>query len=452
MRGARVNGSTLIVGGGPQTSGSTKQDPYAAYKTLGAFYILDPSRPDLITVSGSNVTAAKTAGSGALTLTGTGLSLDTIDAINGRSCLSMPFSLATTVGLRSATGGVVGTSAPWSLSMFVRTVATGLFNGIAFLGGPNICGINMDGRVGPTQINFDLYNNGPAFAGVNTAPNPQLNAWIATRTYDGSNVILYEDGGYDSDRVANTGQTIVLPMTAPFGLGSAKPGSWQSAQAIIYDAVFYPSCLTLAQVRQDAMQRVRNFNLATPSVIYALGDSITAGTVSSPPWPNVALGIINSGRYEPAVLNNTAVSGRTINEFADPGTTVNARRAYSVRPRSMVMPILLGINDLRSGRTLSQMQTDYTTIVANGLACGFVPLVGTLVPDFLDFPPGSGGLDNTRVAFNTWLRGQGYPVMDFDALPGAYSSSSFADGLHPTVAFEAVMGVLAASVMKPLLS
>ena len=73
----------------------------------------------------------------------------------------------------------------------------------------------------------------------------------------------------------------------------------------------------------------------------------------------------------------------------------------------------LGTNDFIGGRTLSAIEADYTALVAQVAAAGITPICLTCPP-----------IGNANVpTFNTWLKAQGWPVIDtYAALVGSGTS------------------------------
>ncbi len=165
------------------------------------------------------------------------------------------------------------------------------------------------------------------------------------------------------------------------------------------------------------------------ATLIADGDSITEGVIA------------NNAPY-PTQL--AAITGLTVHNYASAGETIASRIANydtSYIPGSynattcFDLIFLAGINDIRLGDSLSDIQTRIQAYCAKGQGSGYNVIVGTLLPanDAL--------MDSSKqiilTAYNTWLRAN-WPsfcngLIDYDTLGlDTESLYDFQDKLHPT--------------------
>lgn len=109
-----------------------------------------------------------------------------------------------------------------------------------------------------------------------------------------------------------------------------------------------------------------------------------------------------------------------------------------------IVPIVLGINDAVSNRTLAAYATDMRAIVAKVRAINALPVLFTVAPNL-----NTGGIQQRIANENDWLRAysseNGIPLVDTSALladpaTGSYLAAYDLDGTHQNAAGAKVMG------------
>lgn len=178
----------------------------------------------------------------------------------------------------------------------------------------------------------------------------------------------------------------------------------------------------------------------TQQVLYAEGNSITAGSAFNPSvgFPSL-MGIAKSNI---SVFNN-AVSGSTV------GTAVGRVAALDAQWRTgFVLFVNFGYIDLvGSGTVQNDFLTPYQNYIDARIAVGWIVYVGTVLPSTT--VPGAGGTFETRRvtannAIRSWLGGRATKIIDFAADPtvgpaaAASDMTLFLDGIHPTAACNSV--------------
>lgn len=193
------------------------------------------------------------------------------------------------------------------------------------------------------------------------------------------------------------------------------------------------------------------------------GDSIAAasagfyGVPVSQRWSSVAQQMLNA--TQPVNVVNGAVSGTWINQQRTEVFPLLSPFYSEARAKNAFI-LAAGTNDIatlgHSGATTLADQYAYAGAV---LAAGFKPFLCTIPAR----NPG-GGFDvanfNTHAGYyNTHLRaeaaGLGYGLIDFAAIPQAADPTNptyFSDGIHPTIALQALMGQVAAAEIQAYLS
>ena len=185
--------------------------------------------------------------------------------------------------------------------------------------------------------------------------------------------------------------------------------------------------------------------------IAALGDSLTAGHVSSGFWPDYApyTDVLTRRLGPTAQVENYGVDGDLTSGMLE-------RLRVEVLPRSPDLVILVGgANDLGWGMSPDEILRNLTEMVDGVLSAGARVLVGA-VPPIAGFP----SLTETRRSLNRRLKGLitergAYfadlfgPLADEDgSLRPEYSS----DGLHLTEEGYAVMGEVLCDAVEEVLA
>ena len=204
--------------------------------------------------------------------------------------------------------------------------------------------------------------------------------------------------------------------------------------------------------RQNVISAVLVQRAERPSVIAALGDSITEGATaqrgSHNQWPERLAVRLQAACPDRFVVLNQGISG---NKLLDPGRSHSAlsrldRDVIATADADQVI-VFLGINDIRHGggaqplpgRDADTMRAGYRQIAERLHLHGARAFIGTLTPfgGSERYEPASAA---TRAALNAWARGadSGYDgVVDFDAAlrdpaaPESLPGSITRDHLHP---------------------
>ena len=194
------------------------------------------------------------------------------------------------------------------------------------------------------------------------------------------------------------------------------------------------------------------------------GDSIAAcsagvfGVPLTQRWSSVMQKTL--GGTQPVNVVNAAISGDNIRNQRDVVFPDVLAPFYSATRTKNALILAAGTNDIAtSGRTGSVVLADQYQAAATAAALGFKPFLCTILPR----NPGS-GFDvtnfNTQSGYvNTHTRaeapGMGYGVIDFAAIPQAADPTNttyFSDGIHPTVALQALMAATAATAVQTWLA
>lgn len=479
MRASRITGGLCAVA--PYRAG---RDPYAAWRDMDVAFLLDTSRTDLRTGSASITEVRSAIGSGVMS--GSGIALDMVNTLGGVPALSIPANK--TAALRSLVGGTGGASlAPWSISLLVGTATYSDANcpyvPFAYFGrgegGTQRAYITALGLWSSSARKLGIIGppGGNAYRTWVTAMASTFGPNLLQFVFDGDSLNTFLDGTFEST-------TTIIPglgwtLDAGFGLGTPYPTlayNWNPAWRLHRGGWFREALSVQAtgdrrKQARDARGALSLVGRLSPSHWRASGDSITYGyglaDRATEAWCQVAIAAINAGRYEVATLDNGGGNGLKASERAaysktDVGGGGACMRASRPRARSQIHTTALGINDLRTGRTVEQVTADLATIVANALTYGYdKTAIATLTPDFGGGNPGSptpNALETARLAVNAWIRttGASLPgvraVLDFDALPGAYTAANYPDTIHPSAEFHATMGAYAAGIVGPLMT
>lgn len=95
--------------------------------------------------------------------------------------------------------------------------------------------------------------------------------------------------------------------------------------------------------------------------------------------------------------------------------------------------VLLGTNDVRTGRTLDAFGADLWNIVDTMIAGGTIPILSTM-PTMHGDPDSAARIPMFNRAIRALAQGRGLPLIDFNlALSGLASDGIGSDGIHPTV-------------------
>lgn len=204
--------------------------------------------------------------------------------------------------------------------------------------------------------------------------------------------------------------------------------------------------------RQNVFSAVLVQRVERPSVIVALGDSITEGATAQRgthnQWPERLAVRLHAACPDRFVVLNQGISG---NKLLDPGRSHSAlsrldRDVIATSDADQVI-VFEGINDIRQGggptplpgRNADDMRTGYRQIAERLHLRGARAFIGTLTPfgGSERYEPVSAA---TRTAINAWARGpgSGYDgVVDFDAalrdpsVPESLPAGITRDHLHP---------------------
>jgi hypothetical protein len=131
------------------------------------------------------------------------------------------------------------------------------------------------------------------------------------------------------------------------------------------------------------------------------GDSQTEGVT----WVDQ---VIARQAVPPLSAANMAVSGKQIYQLLT--DDVSRVDPLFVAGRTNVLLNTAGINDLRTGRSVAQLQADLQTYADARRAVGWKVLLGTLTPTTYAGTPGTYEAD--RLLVNTWMRAQGSGLCD----------------------------------------
>lgn len=204
--------------------------------------------------------------------------------------------------------------------------------------------------------------------------------------------------------------------------------------------------------RQNVVSAVYAERAATPTVVVALGDSITEGATATlgahRDWPSVLAERFERACPGQVVVLNQGISGnRLLDHGRSPSALARLDRDVLALPGVDYVILLEGINDIRHGgapamtpgRNAADMILGYRQIVARLRDHGVEVIGGTLTPfeGSEKFEPVAEG---TRQTLNAFIRDGGAfdAVIDFDAAvrdparPQAFTAGTARDDqLHP---------------------
>lgn len=212
-----------------------------------------------------------------------------------------------------------------------------------------------------------------------------------------------------------------------------------------------------------------------PSVVVALGDSITDGAGSTPGterrWTDFLVRRLRAeGKADTVgVVNEGIGGGRIVRDGIGPSGINRFERDVLGQSGVTHAVILLGINDLGFKNfdpsqevSVEQMTAGIQSMIDKAKARGVKVLAGTLLPfkgANVGVPYYTEDLEPKRQAFNTWLRGNTTldGVIDFDAAMGSpadpltlLSDYDSGDHLHPSDAgYEAMAKALDLRLLEP---
>lgn len=242
----------------------------------------------------------------------------------------------------------------------------------------------------------------------------------APLAYDTGGQVPFSPGAVIRARYIKTGDVATFTVTYPAPTGDRTVSITQTLTA---------SSLELPRKFSSPMVRFATGNFALTGLkvtaAYAnarfafVGDSITQGRFAA----SFADGFAQKIRADyPGQVLVAGAPGATTGDWLVP-----IKDVIAMRPTTLF--VMLGTNDLVTGRSLAAIQADYTALLAS-LSSESVNFV------ILTTPPN--GLANTPT-LNTWLKGLGHPYIDtYAALlgTGVAMAGSFdsGDGIHPNSA------------------
>jgi lysophospholipase L1-like esterase len=267
-------------------------------------------------------------------------------------------------------------------------------------------------------------------------------------------VIVNGYNSYDSLRTGNNAPTSVVGSTA---WGTSYLPSNTAVISEIVEVLLWNRPLSQAEVWQVARYLHLKFPSLRENNIVAVGDSLTAGTATSPsgqhtyphqlaystesgtPLLNGSAHVINwgiPGRYceasSPTAANSEIITAPTL---LFPGEQDGG--LYNPLARRNILILWLGTNDFALGnKTLASTQTCITSFVTQAQAAGWTVVALTLIPrtdgtnEAPPDPAGNGNFEWRRQQLNTWLVGGGSGadlVVDLTAHTAFDSTTDVAD-------------------------
>lgn len=272
--------------------------------------------------------------------------------------------------------------------------------------------------------------------------------------FDGSHYNISINGEQNSQFQYPTGDTVSGNLSlngTRFTFGQRQDGAftWSGkiAEFIVCNAVH-----TDAVRKQTEQQLRQKYNIPTPPVVYADGDSLTAGTGSSGtgagqgPWP---LQLINS-RAHPFFAYNNGVAGylttdvlARVQNLVDPFFIADRRWPYYV--------IWIGTNDVDSSSPEATIEANIQTLWTGRASLGFKVVACTIIPRGSFFGTGK---ETARTDINSWIRAnwQNYcsALADFAndpvfSSPTAYTNTTYysTDQTHLTnTGYSVIAGIV----------
>jgi lysophospholipase L1-like esterase len=418
---------------------------------------LDPSRADLLTVSGGLITAARDAGGGSVVLDQARNAHLTAGAINGRAALS--FVLSETPYLYSTTGGLIGQT-PHSTWMLVRfsvappagfhsimefgsnggnnsvlgtAAANQLWGGGAGFGSPTSTSLGTetlnDGTAGTTlptlalllaTYGLDSFGAGPA-----STPNTTNNQWCK-RIF------------VDDLQVAITAPEALNINSAQFGFNAWSAGGnpvscdvLEAGFAAVDLGAYTASAQDLRTKLVAYAKRLAGSSYAaTKPAVICDGDSLTEVG-----YPSQLATLFGAA----AQVINLGKSGTATSEMI-------ARAQFRTYPRLGARRqsnwLVQGgaTNDILAGASAASIIANLITLYANARAAGYRVCAWTI-------PPGATTLsghytapqETVRQAVNAWIRTTGATlvdaVVDLASIESTLSQDAYhIDGIHFTSA------------------
>ena len=206
--------------------------------------------------------------------------------------------------------------------------------------------------------------------------------------------------------------------------------------------------------------------MAPPQVgaVVAFGDSITAGSQSTPDtnnrWPNHLARRLLTQNIRMAVLNAGISGNRLLSDGNSPSVLARFDRDVAAQSGATHLVVLIGINDITNRQdraTIDDLIAGHRQVIARARARGLKVYAATLTPfeGANAFTPEG---DATRRAFNQWLRtSREYDgVFDFEAAVGdpaqptkIFQKYAAPDNLHPNDAgYEALANAVDLGVFR----
>ena len=181
-----------------------------------------------------------------------------------------------------------------------------------------------------------------------------------------------------------------------------------------------------------------------PTVVAALGDSITAGSPLWDPDPQIRAGL-GSAADERSQFEYWASEGDPSLEFRNCGVFGERTDQIAVRldecaAGADALIVQGGINDIAQGRPVADAAADLRAMVRAGLGGGLDVAIADVLPWNNGFPQARGPIDELNAMIETIGEEEGVPVLPFyETLedpdrPGTMRAQLTIDGDHPSVA------------------
>ncbi len=264
--------------------------------------------------------------------------------------------------------------------------------------------------------------------GCHQTQNPGSAADAATRTADAANDSLIAVDAAPADA-----------LLFADGADGAAPAAGR---------VLYPEGQLQSPITQDLANRLAAIAGQDNEAVFAkIGDSMTATTsfVACFGSPGFDLGAHtdlagslayfqsgDAGGATPyARVSTAATGGWTTSDVLTGAPAALDGELAAIHPRYGA--VLLGTNDVRTGRTVDAFGTDLWNIVDNMLATGTIPIMSTM-PAMHGDPESNAHIPLFNRVIRAIAQGRSIPLVDFGlALSSLANEGISADGIHPTV-------------------
>ncbi|MDY6923069.1 MAG: SGNH/GDSL hydrolase family protein [Pseudomonadota bacterium] len=317
--------------------------------------------------------------------------------------------------------------------------------------------VRQDIRLGAsaTALRFRISNElgaaplrlGPASARLTGAPGPGRPVLFDGR----AEVIVPPGAALVSDPVALAVPALGEVSFSLYVPEATRPAVRRTPVRVATGTAAVPDDVRLTR-RQNVVSAVYAERAEAPTVIVALGDSITEGATATlgahRDWPSVLAERFERACPGQVVVLNQGISGnRLLDHGRSPSALARLDRDVLALPGVDHVILLAGINDIRHGgapamtpgRDAADMILGYRQVVARLRDHGIRVIAGTLTPfeGSERFEPVAEG---TRQALNAFIRDGGAfdGVIDFDAAvrdptrPAAFAPGTARDDrLHP---------------------